>query len=88
MSKSLLIVLEIQVGQDLALSALNSTLDSSTNIKIKNEVSYNFYKETKWKPSLTKLAWYSSFKLIDLFANLAMTFNLEPSFQNIYIVGV
>jgi hypothetical protein len=47
MSKKLLIVLEIQVGQDLAPLALNSTLDSSTNIGIKNEVSNNSYKQTK-----------------------------------------
>jgi hypothetical protein len=41
-SKYLLIVLEIQVGQDLVLLALALVLYSSTCIKIKNEI-YNNY---------------------------------------------
>jgi hypothetical protein len=47
MSKILLIVLEIQIGQDLAPLVLDLALDSSTHITIKNEVSYNSCKETK-----------------------------------------
>jgi hypothetical protein len=47
MSKKLLIVLEIHGGQELTLLGLNLTLDSSMNIRVKNEIPYNSYKETK-----------------------------------------
>jgi len=47
MPKNLLIVLEIQVGQDFALLALDLVINSSTHIIIKNEVFRNFFKDTK-----------------------------------------
>jgi hypothetical protein len=56
MSKNLLILLEIQVGQDLAPLALNLALDSSTHITIKNEVFSIFCKDTKWILAWVKLA--------------------------------
>jgi hypothetical protein len=37
----------IHIGQDLALLVLDLTLDSSTHVRILNEISWNSYKEAK-----------------------------------------
>jgi hypothetical protein len=51
-------------------------IDSSAHKKIKNENFDNFCKEITWILTLAKLAWYSTFKLTNLFVSLAMTLNL------------
>ncbi len=69
------------ISQNLAPLALDLGANSSTHIRIKIEVSYNFCKEITRIPTLTKVAWYSTFKLRNLFVSPAMILNLELPFK-------